>query len=269
MADLSDVEVALVSTVTEAIYPSGSALPSVLGIPCRIYRGWPLATALTSDLKNGTINITIFPDAEAGRLTTRYNNSLRGSSAAVTLTADIAGNTVSFDGQASSGQIAGLLIDGQTYVYCTQSGDTPATVAANLAESARAQLIVTLSGATLTVPTAGKLSARVVASASFQQEVRRQERSFHIACWCPSPLSRDQIAIAIDQAFAGMTFVTFTDGTSGRILYKGTTVMDRSEDVLLYRRDLIFEVEYPTIVANRLPEMLFGDLTLNSPTLVA
>lgn len=269
MADLSDVEAALVSRVTEALYPNGTALPSVLGVQCRIYRGWPLATALTNDLKKGTVNITIFPDAEPGRLTTRYNDGLRGSSAAVTLTASAEGNTVSFGGQASPGQIAGLLVDGQTYVYCTQLGDTPATVAANLAESARTQLIVTLSGATLTLSTAGKLSVRVVASASFQQEVRRQERSFHIVCWCPSPQSRDQTAIAIDQTFAGMTFITFPDGTSGRILYKGTTVVDRSEDVLLYRRDLIFDVEYPTIVASRLPEMLFGDLTLNSVPLVA
>jgi hypothetical protein len=269
MADLSDVEVALVATVTQALHPNGSALPSVLGVPCRIYRGWPLATALTNDLKKGTVNVTIFPDAEPGRLTTRYNDGLRGSTFEVTLPARTAGNTVIFGGQASPGQVAGLLVDGQTYVYCTQPGDTPATVAANLAESARAQLIVTLSGAALTIPTARKLSARVVASANFQQEVRRQERSFHIVCWCPSPQSRDQTAIAIDQAFAGMTFVNFRDGTSGRILYKGTTVVDRSEDVLLYRRDLVFDVEYPTIVASRLPEMLFGDLTLNSVTLVA
>ena len=269
MADLSDVEATLVAAVTQALYPDGSSLPSVLGVPCRIYRGWPLATALTNDLKRGAVNVTVSAGPEAGRLTTRYNDGLRGSSAAVTLTTDAAGNTVTFGGQANPGQVAGLLIDGQTYVYATQVGDTPAMVAANLAEAARADTIVTLSGAVLSVPAAGKLAARVVASASFQQEVRRQERAFCIVCWCSSPQTRDKAAVAIDQAFAGLTFITFPEGTSGRITYKGTTVMDRGEDVLLYRRDLLFDVEYPTIVASLLPEMLFGDLVLNSISLVS
>ncbi len=36
-----------------------------------------------------------------------------------------------------------------------------------------------------------------------------------------------------------------------------------------YRRDLLFAVEYPTINVTLQPEMLFGDLSLNTDDLVA
>ena len=46
MADLADVETALVGLTTAALYPGGSAASSSVGADCRIYRGWPTPTAL-------------------------------------------------------------------------------------------------------------------------------------------------------------------------------------------------------------------------------
>jgi hypothetical protein len=143
-------------------------------------------------------------------------------------------------------------------------GDSPALVAANLAGFARRQAIVQLSESTITIPGAGSLIARVVADASAQQEIRRQEHIFRVTCWCPTPTSRDAAAIAIDLALAQSAFITFTDGSMGRLTYAGTTVFDQSQDALLYRRDLLYQVEYPTIVSSSQPAMLFGNLLLNA-----
>ena len=98
--------------------------------------------------------------------------------------------------------MAGILVDGTSYAYRTQAGDTPQSVAANLASMARVNSIVHLSNSTLTIAGAGNLLARVVANAFVQQEVRRQEQGFRVTCWCPTPAARDAVATAVNQALS-------------------------------------------------------------------
>jgi hypothetical protein len=174
---------------------------------------------------------------------------------------------VTLGGSAALGQVAGIRVNGlggQSYAYRTQIGDSPTLVAANLAALARANTIVQLSGSTLTIPGVGDLIARVVADASAQQEIRRQEQVFRVTCWCPTPTSRDASAIAIDLAFAKSIFISLADGSMGKLTYAGTTLFDQSQDALLYRRDLLYQIEYPTIITASQPAMLFGDLLLSS-----
>jgi hypothetical protein len=272
MADESDVETELVSLVAAALYPNGAGTQSVPGPDCLIYRGWPNPSALNSDLSAGRINVTVFSiHGYAGHLrtTTRYALTWDSQPAQPTLTVAVSGVTVTFGGSADPGQVAGVLVDGQAYAYRIQVGDTPAQVAANLAVMIRANTIVQLSGATLTIPNIGTLQARVVADASAQQEVRRQELNFRVTCWCPSPATRDATAIAIDLSLAQLRFITLQDGSMGRLTYAGTAVFDQSENALLYRRDLIYRVEYPTILNVSQPAMLFGDLLLNAAQFTA
>lgn len=269
MADQSDVENALVALAANAIYPSGSGSPSLPGADCRIYRGWPNSAALNADLAAGNINVTIFPQGEPGRNTTRYSQQWLGSPTQPTLTALVSGVSVTIGGTAGPGQLSGLLINDVSYVYHAQAGDTPETVAANLATAVRTDWIVNLSGATLTIPGAASVSARVVASASLLQEVRRQEQGFRITCWCPTPATRDTTAAAIDLLLVGFQFIDLADGSQGRLQYRGTLVFDQSQDALLYRRDLLYDAEYPTTITTLQPAMLFGDLVLNATTITA
>ncbi len=57
-------------------------------------------------------------------------------------------------------------------------------------------------------------------------------------------------------------FIDLPDGFAGRLRFVSSAVFDQSEDAALYRRDLIYSVEYATTVAEVLPEMIFGDVTL-------
>jgi hypothetical protein len=269
MADQSDVENALVALVADALYPSGSGSPSLPGPDCRIYRGWPNSAALNTDLAAGIINVTVFPQGEPGRNTTRYWQQWQGSPGQPTVTVTVSGVSVTIGGTVNPGQLVGILVNSSSYVYATLTGDTPETVAANLATAARADWIVNLSGATLTITGASGLLARVVANASVMQEVRRQEQRFRITCWCPTPTSRDISASAIDQLLVGFQFINLADGSLGRLQYHGTLVFDQSQDALLYRRDLLYDVEYPTTVVVVQPAMLFGELVLNAATITA
>jgi hypothetical protein len=269
MADQSDVETALVNVVAAALYPAGTDKLSVPGPDCRIYRGWPNSAALDADLAAGKINVTVFPGGGDSRTTTRYAEHWMGEPPRPTLTAIVDGTTVTFGGTADVGQIAGILVDGVSYAYRTKAGDTPQLVAANLATMARDHSIVLLSHGALTIAGAGDLLARVVADAEVQQEVRRQEQGFRITCWCPTPATRDAAATAVDGALSGQHFLALEDGTSGRLTYVGTTVFDQSQNARLYRRDLNYNVEYPTIVSSAKPAMLFGDLVLNTASITA
>jgi hypothetical protein len=46
-------------------------------------------------------------------------------------------------------------------------------------------------------------------------------------------------------------------------------VFDEAQTAQLYRRDLIYTAEYPTIARETLPAMLFGDLVLNASAYTA
>jgi hypothetical protein len=264
MADQSDVENVLVGLIAAALYPNGPDGTSVVGPDCRIYRGWPQSASLDTDLAAGTINVTVFAKGEPGKNTTRYAQHWRGLPVTPALTVAVTGNTVSFGGIAMPGQVAGILADGHTYAYRIQNSDTPATVAANLAVLARADWTVQQSGTTLSLVGAAHVVGRVVADCPAIKQARRQEQSFRVTCWCPTPATRDTVAIAIDQAIAVLRFIDLPDGTQGRLLYEGTTEFDQSQDALLYRRDLLYTVEYPTTVTVLQPRMLFGDLVLNA-----
>lgn len=269
MADQSDVEAALLALISSAIYPAGPSSGSTVSVDCRIYRGWPNSSALDSDLRAGLANVTVFPTPDSGQVTTRHLPIWQATPAAVTLMASVSGNTVTISGTPSAGQVAGLLVDQRAYAYAVQATDTPASVAANLASQARPAIIVQQSGATITIPGAYSLKARVVAQAQATSQIRRQRHDLRVTCWCPSPNARDAIATAIDQAFALVRFIPLPDGTEAHLTYRGTTVLDQSQDALLYRRDLVYSLEYPTIVTQAQPAMLWGQLGLGAAEVLA
>ena len=267
MADEADIETTLVTLIAAALYPDGTGAASAPGPDCRVYRGWPNAVALDADLARGVINVTVFAGTGAGRTTTRFPDTWQATPPPVTLTAAVSGNSVTFAGTAAAGQLAGILVDGRSYVYRVQAGDTPGAVAASLAGLARDQAIVQLTGTRLVINGAGDLLARVVADAAASQEIRRQVQNYRITCWCPDPVSRDRSIAAIDIALAPLRFLDLPDGSQGRLIYAGTSIFDQSEEALLYRRDLLYTVEYPTMLVTMQPAMLFGSLGLDAESL--
>ncbi len=264
MADLADIETTLVGLATASLYPGGLAAPSTVGADCRIYRGWPAPVGLDADLRAGRVNVTVFPDSTPGKTMTHYPSEWHGAPAIPTLLGAVTGNTVTFSGTADVGQIAGLMFGNLTFAYRTVAGDTPASVAANLGAMIRVGQIVQLSGSTLIISGASDIVVRVVADSPALREIRRQSHDLRISFWCPTPALRDSASSTVDAALAALTFIDLPDTSLGRIVYKNTAVFDQSQSAILYRRDLLYAVEYPTIVSASLPSMIFGDLVLNA-----
>ena len=270
MADQADVETALAAIVANALYPAGTAATSVVGAGVKIYRGWPTAPVLDADLAAGMAHVSVSTTDAAVKNVTRYPRVWQNLTPATgTLAASVNGVEANFFGTCSAGLLAGVLVDGQTYAYAVQANDSAATVTSNLAALLReGGWIVEYAGTTLAVPQAAQFTARVVAGAGALQEIRRQEQEFRIAMWCPCPALRDAIVPVADAALMANDFIALADGSCGRIRFANGITTDGSANAALYRRDLIYTVEYPTTLAQQTPAMLFGTMTATVNTAV-
>lgn len=61
MADQTDVADALVTISAVAVYPNGTAQPSVAACDIIVYQGWPNPQTLDADLAAGKCHISVFP----------------------------------------------------------------------------------------------------------------------------------------------------------------------------------------------------------------
>jgi hypothetical protein len=264
MADISDVERAIVDAVTSILYPTGFPQPSIIGSLCRIYRGWPNAATLNADLSAGTVNVTIGTDNASGRTTTRFLPQWRTISGEPGTTVTTSGRMITIAGCPASGDVVGLIIDGTPYAYRILTGDSPSLVASNLKQSIQAKRIASVQGNVITIPDAVTILARVVCDNVAYFEGRRQEKDLRIIFWCPTPIVRDTVTAVVDASFSQIEFLPLPDSTQARIVYRNTESYDQAQNALLYRRDLVYLVEYPTITAAKHASMLFGSVDLNS-----
>jgi hypothetical protein len=244
MADCSDIEQTLVTTIAQTLYPNGTGNPSIVTVPCKIYRGWPVPANLDTDLKAGVIN-----PQNNGQNVTRYTTDwLELPVATPALTLTVSGTTVTVGGTPSSPLNAAVLVNRKGYIHAVQPSDTLTTVATALAALINVDTPAASSGAVITIPAAKQLVARVGAVGNVIQEVAREKRGFQITFWCPNPSLRDAIAPPVQVALSSLTFLALPDGTGGRIRYVNGTSSDQVEKSGLYRRDLFYSVEFGTTI---------------------
>jgi hypothetical protein len=263
MADLSDVENAMVTQVTDALYPQGVSQVSIVGTTCRVYRGWPLTASLNSDLARGIANVAVFPAAKHDEVPDTYFDRSYATISPTSLTASVAGQSVTFSGLVAGNQVVGLLVDGAPFSYQVNTSDTSDSIAANLTALICATRIASVSGSTVTVPGVNAMTARVVTNATVSESLRRQRREIQVSFWCPSAAVRDSVCQAVDLALTSSPFIALTDETKAHVRYVSTQVYDQSQNALLYRRDLCYLCEYTMISGTIAPVMLFGDLFRN------
>jgi hypothetical protein len=264
MADISDVEQAVADAVTSTLYPAGSSRSSIIGALCRIYRGWPNSATLNTDLSIGAVNITVVSDNDTGRTTTRYLPEWQTQSSRPGALVSAIGQTITIYGSPIVGDVVGALIDGSAFAYRVQVGDTPDLVASNLNQLIQSNFPATAQMSTISVPGASSIEMRVVCDNEVSFESRRQEKDVRIICWCPTPSARDSVATLIDSAFDQLGFLVLADGAHARVIYRNSASFDQAQNALLYRRDLVYTIEYPTVTFIKQPSMLFGASDLNS-----
>jgi len=248
MADLSDVSVWLERQVEAIVYPTGKTHDPITGAgkTISIGRGWPDPKSLDAVMALGAGNayVSIYPMPGMERNTTRFPKKWQQVSVnAPTLTMTVSGRTVTVGGTPAVGQGAVISVNTQPYGYALLNTDTLNSIAAALAALIPGASAV---GAVVTVPGVSPLSAAVSVTGTAAMETRRQQRVFGVYVWAPDPVTRDTVAQAIDGALALVERFTLPDGFSARLIYHGTTETDELQVRLIYKRILMYSVEYAT-----------------------
>jgi hypothetical protein len=249
MADLNDVGVQLVAIATQAVYPNGTGQASISGTSIRLGQGWPDPQQLDQDLAAGINNVTVYP-LPSERNTSRYPKAWVDLSVNTpSLTATVSGQTITIAGlvpNASNPTNISIVYGkpSQYALYAVQPTDTTTTIATALASQIPG---ATNTGAVITAPATTVITAaRVGVNGISAREVRRQEKHFQITVWADTPDHRTAIATAIDMALVDLQFITLSDTFAARVKYLRSVMNDGTQVERLYRRDLIYSVEYAT-----------------------
>jgi hypothetical protein len=253
MADLSDVLNQLSAQVAAIVYPNGSGHPSVSGIPTKIYPGWPVANVLEADLRAGKVHVSVYPRGP-DRKTTRYigRSWVQLTAPVHTITLTVVGAVVTLSGTVSAQNLL-INLNGISYVYTMPLTDTLTTAATGLASLIPG---ASSSGPVVTLTGAHSVFARVGGIGTSIKETKRQEQQFQITVWAPTPATRDATAKQIDSILSDATNMTLPDGSAGIIRYAQTLQTDQLEKAGLYRRDLIYSVDYATTQTQQFAEAI-------------
>nr|WP_321985337.1 hypothetical protein [uncultured Lichenicoccus sp.] len=242
---------------------------SVIGSDVRIFRGWPDPQQLNQDMAARVCDVSVYSIPGGSRDTSRYPRTwCTLPIAAPTLTVTSSGNVVTFGGTPGAAQLASLSAANIGYSYAVQASDTLASIASALASAVNAdgRLVATATGPSVTITTTGGNGKTAIGYANSTgtawRETRRQEQRMMVSIWCPTPELRDLLGGAIDNGFSDVDFIDAGDPTTTRIRYFGTSETDSGTNATLYRRDINFLVEYPTIQTQTSAPMVFGVGTL-------
>lgn len=254
MADISDVENALIAIIDGIIYPNGDAQPSVTAMPAKIYGGWPQPGCVDADMAATppVTNISVYP-AAMNRNTTRYLDDWKQVSiqtATLALVSD--GQTILVVGTIpTAGNPHNMVayVNGKPYVYQASFVDSLTSIALKLAALIAAGVPGTLStGPVITLPTSARIDAvRVGVTGVSAMLTRNQEQVFQIGIWAPTPVLRDLFAKTIDTALSQIRRFLLPDNSYCRLIWKNSVQSDKWQKQALFRRDLFYTCEYATI----------------------
>lgn len=249
MADFTNVADALVSAIVATVYPSGTGAASIApgAAPVYVYQGWPMPEQLDADLKAGKAHVSVFPTATERELPLHMADWAALTINAPTIAVAVSGNQVTVSGTGVSGQNVAVIVDGLAFVYAVQADDTPTSIASALGAMINATRSASSTGPVITLPAARSLVARVGATGTSIRELRRQEKVFQISVWANSPALRDPLAARVDVALAAIVRLSMLDGSQAVLRYRSSIQHDGQQKAGIYRRDMLYAVEYSTI----------------------
>lgn len=262
MADFTDVANALVSLVAGVVYPNGTGAASIANAPITVFQGWPNPPDLDKAMAAGKLQISVWPTPTERLVQMRTPEWQEVSVTAPTVTLTVAANTVTVGGAAAAGQNVAVLVDGKPYVHAVQTGDTLTTIATALAVLISADRPATSAGTVVTIPDAHTIVARAGGTGTSIRELRRQEKVFQISVWANCHEKRDPVASKVDAALAGIYRLSLPDGTQGILRYRSSNQIDNTQKNGIYRRDLLYAVEYAVTESRTDTQIVTGQTSI-------
>ena len=264
MADLGDVTAFLANMVWSAVFPSGANQPNVAGATVKVFEGWPIPATLDTDIAAGAAQISIFPLKSAGASIEQFINNEQYTIKAPTpgMTAVVSNTSVTLTGTPVTGEYASITVNKQnTY---SASGPTVSAILAGIASQAGG--MVSVSGNTITFPNTNLLTCQIGAPGVAGFVTHRQRQPIQITVWAPNPPMRNVLASAVGNALRQSVRITFPDTSQGLLVFSHETQTDEQERASIYRRDMIFNVDYATLETYAVNEITSFGATFDDGT---
>lgn len=280
MADISDVQAALVDLIVAELYPNGVGGPGGFDIPVTVYAGWPDPQTLEEDLKTSgdpprpqRLHVSVWKLPMERDRTRMENGWMEKAIPAATYEAAILGNTITISGSAPvpfRGQNIAVGLAGypHAFVHQTQAGDTPAQIATSLAALVAVQAPGTVAAlADITIPQPHHIAfARVGVIGETMREVARTETGFQVTIWANNNAERVALAKRLDPMLAGTIRTPLADGSMAHLTRRSSADLDRAQGQGAYRRDLVYSVEYAITQNEVAPQIVAFETALEDPT---
>jgi len=256
MSSIGTIYDTFVLQCTKIVYPRVDGV-SVTGRNTIIKRGWLLASDMQglSSVRRGTDYITValekghYQDLPspigrqwcAGVMSQpTFGVVLEKGVASFSLQNDsIASGVVGVDvGSAQSERAIKTF-----YAYEAVPGDTAESIAAALGAQIPGAIV---NGAMLSVSGGTIFSVKLSGSSTVSQIVRRQRQRFVVTIWTDQIDVRDVLSTTLDLGLAQCGWVEDTSGHLIFLNYAGCTDGDAMQMQSVYRRDLVYDVDFAT-----------------------
>lgn len=264
MADISDVTAYLAQAAATAVYPNGTSQPSAGAVDCRIFEGWPNPDQLDLDMAGKMLstanppapiarpggvvaNVSIFPMQGTGVAVYQILDETYAIAAAtINLGVSVTGTTITLSGQPATGEYLTIVAD-NAHVYSMGGSTTSALLSALLALVQVDYPSATANSTSITVPVKAYLVVRQGGVGTLGKVTHRQKQSVMITVWVPTRALRATLSAAIDNLIKQTIKVAMPDTSLAIVCYNRTNVTDEQQTQTIYRRDLIYDVEYATV----------------------
>jgi hypothetical protein len=262
MADQTDVANGLVGLIAAIAYPGGDAQPSTApdAVAVKTYQGWPTTSALDTAMLEKQIHVSVWPTPTEKMVDQRAAEWVQASIGTPTVIMVVSGTQVTISGTGAASQNTSALVDGKPYIYAVQANDTPTSIATALAALISADRTASNSGPVLMIPNSHSITARVGVVGTNIRELQRIEKVFQVSIWAASPDARDPFAKLVHSSLAATYRMTLVDGSIANIRYKGSIQRDNEQKNGIYRRDILFSIEYSITQTSTAVEVISGQL---------
>ncbi|WP_313188882.1 hypothetical protein [Pantoea sp.] len=261
MASVDDVSHFLARRVADVVYPGGIQLPGIVNAAVKIYPGWPVSGDLQQDIGKGGVHISVWPLPAERKIGSALGRPCRViAKGRPSLQITVNGSLIGVYGVASAFTNVRVSLDEKEFSFQFRAGTTAAQVVHLLTVLLPLSFIV---GSKVCVLMVKHIKALVTTAGTAVRELRRQIKDFQITVWAPTPVLRNRIGSAIDVALSEQCHIDLDDGAPAQLLYARQFDSDRSENWHVYRRDLIFSVNYAITQTLTAPEVTRTVVTLN------
>ena len=270
--EAADVEKSLRDLVKLGLYGSDAVSSSIFAntsvqgstFSVKVARGWPNGDDLQNNVAKhqgvALVSIVAPPICTTARCS--LGRTLDIAQVAPTVFLMASGSSVTVSGQGAAGLACGVVQGSSSATYACQAGDTPTTIAAALAANLPN---ATIQGTTIQLAGQGEVYTAVGGDWTTITEFGRTQQRFRFSVWASDGPTRDAIVAAIRGVVDPLTCVPMPSGYAAEApVPKGTPSYPMDQSAGVYRRDVDYDIIYPTYQVSTVPAILQVALQINN-----